>query len=516
MTAAGVAANLGGIALVMLPGLGVTELLVPLRRLPWLRRLGYAYLTGVGALGGTLFAVSHLGGVPLRRPAIIVAALAPAALGLAAALARRRLAVGNPDAVAPRTRPAAENAAAVVVAAVVAAPENRTAAGVVPAAPGIGRRLRVVAALATAVVLAGPLISALTGPLADWDGRMTWSPLAAYLRHEGTVDAEVLRDAHWLVLHPRYPPLLPLAQAAVQEALGAGQDEQFFRALYVAFLGALLVMVYDGARRAAGRWPAKLTTLCACLPPFFSYGGGGATSAYNDLPLAALYGGAVVLLLAYRPRPLTGLAAGCLLAAVLLTKNEGVLLAAAAILLAASRLWRRRRGSRRPAATGRHLAWLAATALPVLAAAALLAAWRAAIPNRGDDDYFASLGLGELLHGAVSRLPLISRAVLRLSFSPAAWLGFWAVFLVVVLAGRQALARPVVRRMLIAGLVPLIIGCAAYTVSSRPAELIDETWPRFLVQAFVPLAVVFASALAPMLRQVVARRRPSAPWAPSP
>jgi hypothetical protein len=55
---------------------------------------------------------------------------------------------------------------------------------------------------------------------------MTWSPLAAYLRHEGTVDAAVLREDHWWVLHPRYPPLLPLAQVAAQEMFGAGEDDQ--------------------------------------------------------------------------------------------------------------------------------------------------------------------------------------------------------------------------------------------------------------------------------------------------
>jgi hypothetical protein len=543
LTAAGVAANLGGVALMTVPGLGLTELLAPLRRLPWPRRLGYAFLLGVGALGAGLFAASHLAGVPLRRPVIVWTALAPAALGAAACVARRRRGAADtparreadagaggtwPQEKKPPVTAAPETgAAATAVPAALAPPAARAEtapSGPAPERPAglqrrAGHRLRLALGLAVAVALAGPLISALTSPLADWDGRMTWGPLAAYLRQEGTVDAEVLRDAHWLVLHPRYPPLLPLAQEAIQELFGAGQDDQYFRALYVAFLGALLTVVFDGAKRAAGRRAAELTVLCAALPPFLSYGGGGATSAYSDMPLAAFYGGALVLLLAWPPRVATGFAAGCLLAAGVLTKNEGELLAAAALVLAASRLgWRGSRGShgshgshgsRRSVAAGRHLAWLGAAALPVLAAAALLASWRAAIPNREDEDYFAGLRLGDLVHGAASRLSSLAGTALRLTFMDWTWLGFWVVFVVVVLAGRRALARPLAWRLAVAGLVPVAIGCAAYAVSTRPGPLIDETWQRFLLQGWVPFAAVFACALASLLAQL-----PGGAWRP--
>src|SRR5436305_4416082 len=193
VTAGAVAANLGGVALFGLPGLGLAELFAALRRLSLPRRLGYAYLLGVLAVGGALFAASHLLGVPLRRPVIAAAAVLAAALGLAAWAWRRRS--QGPE---PRAR--------------LLGPSPQ------------GRRpyllIHLLASLAVAAICLGPLTSALTAPLADWDGRMTWSPLASYLRHEGTVDAVVLRDARWWVLHPRYPPLLPLAQAAVQEAFG--------------------------------------------------------------------------------------------------------------------------------------------------------------------------------------------------------------------------------------------------------------------------------------------------------
>ncbi|HVG07193.1 MAG TPA: glycosyltransferase family 39 protein [Thermoanaerobaculia bacterium] len=443
MTFAAVAANLGGVALVVLPGLGLAELFAPLRRLPFLRRLGYSYLLGLLMLGGALFAASHLFGLPLRRPAILAAALAPAASGLVARLRRQ-------------------------------GQDHRQAS-----------RWQIAAALCIAAICLGPLTSALTAPLGDWDGRMTWSPLAAYMRHEGTVDASVLREDQWWILHPRYPPLLPLAQVAAQEMFGAGEDDQFYRALYAAFLPALLLVLYDGARRAAGTRAAVLATLGVAVLPFLSYGAGGATSAYSDLPLAGFYGAALILLLLERTRPSAGLAAGCLLAGAILTKNEGALLAVAAMLLASLRLLRRPRA----------LGWFACAAGPALAAFALLTSWRAAIPNRDDENYFAVLRLSDLLNGAVARLPVIVPEILRWTFRWSSWLGFWLLFLVVLIAGCRALRRPGARLLLLAGWIPGAIGWAAYAVSTRLGHLLGETWDRFLLQGLVPLAIVFACAL---------------------
>jgi 4-amino-4-deoxy-L-arabinose transferase-like glycosyltransferase len=458
VTAASVAANLGGVALFALPGLSLAELLAPLRRLSLARRLGYAYLLGVLAVGGFLFAASHLFGVTLRRPVISFAILLPTVLGLAAWIWRRGWRESE------RTPPS---------------------------------RWQLLAALPIGAVLLGPLTSALAAPLADWDGRMTWSPLASYMRHEGTVDVSVLGDTRWYVMHPRYPPLLPLAQVAVQEMFGAGEDEQDYRAVYFAFLVALVLIVHDGARRGARPRAATLATLCVALPPFLSYGGGGATSGYSDLALAGFYGAALVLLLLERPRPTSGLAAGCLLAGAVLTKNEGSLLAMAALLLAAERLLRRRRD---PKAAPKALAWFAAAAAPVLAVVALLASWRAAIPNRDDEDYFAVLRLSDLVTGAFARLPVIVPGVLRWTFRGTDWLGFWWLYLAVLLIGIYALRRPRVRRLLLAGLTPAAIAWGAYAVSTRLPDLIGETWDRFLVQGLVPLAFVFACALGRVMR----------------
>ncbi len=138
----------------------------------------------------------------------------------------------------------------------------------------------------------------------------------------------------------------------------------------------------------------------------------------------------------------------------------------------------------------------------MVAATLLLAAWRAGIPNREDEDYFAMLSLSGLVRGAVERLPRIVPEAARLTFIWFTWHGLWIVFLVVLLAGWPALRRRGARLMLAAGLVPLAIGYTAYAVSDRSALLVYETWDRLLIQASIPLMIAFAAALAHSLRHL--------------
>ena len=76
--------SLGGVALFAAAGLGLAELLPALRAIPLLHRLGYAYLFGLVAVSGSLWALSHFAGAPLRPPAVWATAAAPALAGLVA------------------------------------------------------------------------------------------------------------------------------------------------------------------------------------------------------------------------------------------------------------------------------------------------------------------------------------------------------------------------------------------------------------------------------------------------
>jgi hypothetical protein len=469
VTPGSVAASLGGLALFAAPGWGLTTLCRPLRRRGWVVRLTYAYLLGIATVAGSLFAASHLLGVPLRRPAIAAAILVPCLLGVLG-WAHRRQTAAAPEAKRPRP-PAWLLAMGLLIAAIVA----------------------------------GPLAHAVSTPLYDWDGRETWNVAAGYFRDEGTVDAAVLTDVRWFVSNPRYPPLLPLAQVVVQETFGAADGEELFTVLYVGFYAAALALIFAGARRVAGVLPAQLAALCAAATPLLRFGDGGATSTYSDLPLGAFYGAGLGLLLLERPTLASGCAAGCMLAATALAKSEGELLAGAAVLLAGWRLYERRG---RPAVARARTRWFLAVVLPVAAAIALVSNWRASIPGREDDVYFTNLTLQTFVAGAVGRLPRIVPEAARLTSSWYAWHGFWVLFLVTILAAWPGVRRRRTWLMLAAGLVPLVVGYGAYAVSERYFRLIFETWNRLLIQSLIPLTIAFAAALAHALRQI---RRPSGP-----
>ncbi len=464
------AAGLGGVALFAAAGWGISALSPTLRRLPAPRRLGYAYLLGLAAVAGSLYALSHWAGVPLDGAAAWTAATLPALLGPAAALGRRWR----------RPRPIQK------------------------------RRRRdfwvgAVAAVLTLVAL-GLAADAAVDPLRDWDGRMTWSAQARYLRAAGTVDAEVLQHKRWFVTHPQYPLLLPVAQVAALDAFGQGEDSHAFRMLYVGAFAAWLLVAYDGARRLGGRRPAALAVLLAGLAPLVQYGEGGAFSAYSDLPLAAFYGAVLVLLLAAPPRPSTlssndGWVAGLLLGAALLTKNEGLPLAALVVALAAGRALVFRRG--RPIRVRpRALLAPALAAALALAALALLVSWRSGVPNRQDEQYAASFRLAELWPAIVSQAPRIVPAALARMLDWRRWSGFWIVVPALLIAGRRAVLRWRRLPLWAAALAPPSIGWVAYAVAIDPVRLAEVTWERLLLQGSVPLVMLLALALSDVLRRL--------------
>jgi len=493
---ADLAGGLGAIALFAVPGFALTELFPGLRRRPLPRRAAYGYLLGVATVAGGLYALSHLGGVPLRQPAVWAAAAAPALAGAAACLLRRRRVWASARRGADPASPTSAGAQPPAGAAgpdagrtqAVAGDGSRTAARV------RGGRLAIACAVAATVICIGVFAEAMTNPPHDWDGRMTWCAQARYIRAAGTVDAAVLRDERSYISHPQYPLLLPVAQVAVLEVFGADPDAPLPRAIYAAFLPALLLVIYDGARRVAGRASAALAALAAAAAPFVIRGEGGAESTYSDLPLACFYGAGLVLLLGGRPRAASGWAAGLLLAAAVLTKNEGAVLAALALALT----WRSgRAGAVR----------FAAAAAPVVLVLAFFASWRAGIPNRQDENYPDILQAGHLWPGIVTHVADFVPVMLDKMNRFRHWAGFWWMAPVALVAGRSALRHPLARRYLAAAAGPPLVAWAAYSVHPTPVNLAAVTWERFLLQAAVPLLIVLACAWAEVWRRLA---RPTA------
>jgi hypothetical protein len=275
---------------------------------------------------------------------------------------------------------------------------------------------------------------------------------------------------------------------AALEAFAADSDAHLPRALYAAFLPVLLLVIYDGACRAAGRTAAAVAALAAAAAPFVIRGEGGAESTYSDLPLACFYGAALVLLLGGRPRAESGWAAGLLLAAAVLTKNEGSALAALALALG----WR---GGRAGAAR------FAAAGVPVVMALAFFASWRAGIPNRQDESYPELIQEGRLWPGVVTHVAAFVPVMIDKMNRFRHWAGFWWMAPVVLLAGRRAWRHPLVRRYLAAAAGPPAVAWTAYSIHPNPVYLAAVTWERFLLQAAVPLLIVLACALAEVRRR---------------
>ncbi len=319
---------------------------------------------------------------------------------------------------------------------------------------------------------------------------MTWVAQARFLRGARTVDAPALRDASSWIIHPRYPVLLPVLQVAAQEIVDAPWDDRFVLPLYALFWPAFLLVLWDAAASRAGRAAASVAVLAAACAPFLAFEShGGAAGTYSDFPLACFWGGGLLLLTSEGAGLAEGLAAGLLLGAAVLSKNEGLPLAAVALGAATlGALAERRLGSGR--------ARLLSAAGLVLAAALLLVSWRSAIPPRYDEGQVAAFGAGALAKGAALRLPVTARACLAAMADRTQWGLTWVLVPLGLVLGVRRLARPAAWPLAAALAGALAFYAAAYALSAWPAaELARTTWNRFLVQMELPLFALLALAL---------------------
>jgi hypothetical protein len=463
MTWASTAGAVAAIALFFGAGLGLSLYLPGLEKMSLAGRAGLAYLLGVAWIGLFLYAASHFVRARLDSPLVFLATFLPMAAGLGMAV---RLLILR------RWRE----------------PAARIRRDALQTIGGWG--LFLLAALVSSAVLA----DALTHPLEDWDGRMTWAAQAAFLREAGTVDAEILRSPRSFVSHPRYPLLMPLVQVAATEAAGS-DDERVVRVVYVAFFPALVLLVLEAGRRWAGSRAALLATSALLTIPWIPFDReGGAIGAYSDLPLACFFGGGLLLLLRGRPRVSDGVAAGLLLAAALLTKNEGlpeslIALALAGLSAGVAFLRRRRSGRARLLAT-------ALASLLVLGAFGLLVSWRSPIPNRYDESYFETLSLSSFVHNLISARPFTTLPVIASRmFSVEAWGLFWWLAPVLFLVAVPSFRRPPTTLLAVAAAVPLLAAWAAYAQVTTATYYASVTWNRILLQACVPLFGLLALAV---------------------
>jgi hypothetical protein len=466
----GTLAGLCGAALFLATGLAIVDLLSGLRNRSLPGRFGFAYVLGVAWTAGAMYAFSHFGSVPLRRATILPIALAP----IATALVRRLLASRRREVAASPEPEAAAPSAFVALAFVV-----------------------------PAFLTAGLLSEAVTNPVNDWDGRMTWALLARYVREEGTVRPRVLVDDRWSVTNRGYPLLMPLAQVAVEETFDTGDDDRAARPLYAVFFPAFLLLLFEGACAVASPGAAASAVLVASVVPMIVFEThGGAAGCFSDFPLGCFFGAGLLLLLPLgrRVTPGEGVAAGLLLGAALLTKAEGFLLAPAALAIASLRpariAWARLRRGRPDL---RPFTAPALAAAVVLGAAILELSWR----NRLGDAT-AVTRPGAIVRWSAGDAWRGLAAGVRGMAEPRAWGVLWLVAPLVFVAGGRAFRRRRVRRLVLGAAAPVAVAAAAYGINRGSVALATGTFNRFLIQGGLPIFCVLAACLFEAARPLVA------------
>ena len=433
----------GTVLLFLLPGLGLAALLLG-SRVGGALRLACAWLLGLAWVAGGLYVLSHLFSVPIRRTTVLLLVLLPILAGIAAAMRGRS------------------------------------------SRPRVRRRRRPLLAIAGGAALfvsLGVLAEALTNPVTDWDGVMTWATQARFVRAARSVDAPALLGGASYISNPRYPLLLPVAQVAALETWSV-DDDRVFRPLYAAFFPVALALVFAAAAPLAGRAIGAWALLTAASLPVFALANGGASGAYSDLPLACFGGAAFVLLARRTVSRGEALAAGLLLAGAVLAKTEGFALVFAVLAGAA---WARRSAGVRGARA------LIPAALLAFGAIAFFASWRAPISPRFDQGYASILRDPATWVRAPQRLASAIPALFREMAESYAWGWFFFGVPLLALAGWRALVRRRVAPYLVAAAGPIGIALAAYAVHFNPPALAESTWTRFLIQASIPLAAVFAA-----------------------
>ncbi|MEA3213812.1 MAG: hypothetical protein QOE70_6869 [Chthoniobacter sp.] len=184
-----------------------------------------------------------------------------------------------------------------------------------------------------------------------WDGLLIWESKAhqAFLSG-GVLPASVFRDATRSWTHPSYPLYLPFTELWVYLCVG-DCHQGALKSVLPLFHIAAVALLWSGALRLHVRpGVAAVTAMLMLFIPILNGFDWGLLHGYADLPLAALYLGAVAGVLACQRDPSPGAwrLAAAFAALLPWVKQEGVILWAGLVLQAAwicgRRDWRRTAG----------------------------------------------------------------------------------------------------------------------------------------------------------------------------
>jgi hypothetical protein len=362
-----------------------------------------------------------------------------------------------------------------------------------------------------AIVLAQAVLT----PQRFWDERAIFAIKGKVLFLDGTIHSGSLSHPDFVQGHPRYPLLLPLAEAHIYELLGE-IDDRWGKVVFPLLYGGL-VLTYAGvlSRRFGAGCGWLFALLLATTPALFPYEL-GVLSGQADAPVACFHGAAVLLIwdmlrgetgvpgetAPQRCRILGGVLIGFLAASAAFTKDEGIaFLAIDGIALSMAWCWGRFRGRRRSAAEAPDSRFaLSGCGIPFLAAAAvvavLLGPWfwhRRELPTATEMQYLDRLSVELLVNRWQAVQWLVPHMLRRMFLEWREWgLQWWLLLAALITAPRRALAPEQVYLLL------SIVGAIAALIVAgliAPADLHDHiggSSHRYLMQ-IAPLALLFAA-----------------------
>ena len=359
---------------------------------------------------------------------------------------------------------------------------NRTPGGV-RSSPSINKPLSLMDK--TALTLAALLFClflflAMGRPMGGGDERFQWAFKAKAMLHENSIWESGFQGPNNLHLHPRYPLLIPGAEAVLFLFAG-GVDDQFVKVLFPWILGAGLLILYSSLRSFSRGTGINLCILTFLLVPFYCgydmfRDGAAAFTAYPDIAISIFLLAAFVYLFRGQSEGNRSLCMlSCLmLVMVYLTKAEGKMYSALFLfLLAVWMICKRRDKSRTLGVAAIFLVGL------VLIVAHEVIVTNRIHPGLLPDDYSRLLTWDRLLANK-DRIPFICSSMADNIFLYPR-LGFFGFLLL----GTCLISRRTILRAKI--VIPLVfIGCSLVSYCI-PFVLITERWKANISWASVRL-----------------------------
>jgi hypothetical protein len=368
-------------------------------------------------------------------------------------------------------------------------------------APGDEAALAQCLKVVLAVLL--PLVAAQTlqTPQRFWDERAIFAIKGKVLFQERTVHSPLLAHPDFVQGHPRYPLLIPLAEAHLYSLLGH-IDDRWGKAVFPLLFSGLVLSYAGVLSRRCGAGRGWLFALMLATIPVLSPFELGFLSGQGDAPMACYHGLAVLYAWDALQSPAGNgshhavrrrwLLAGFLAAAAAFTKDEGIAFLVVG-LTSLTGAWCF--GCRRsPGAAVRLRDLRAVLATFSATAAVILAPWfwhRRDLPTTTEMNYFSRLSLALLVERRETLRWIVPHLGSRMFAEWRTWgLQWWVMLAALISVPRRALRPEQVFLVLnILGAVASLI-VAGMIAPIDPQDHIGGSSERFLMQ-IAPVAVLF-------------------------